>query len=792
MIYVFMPAALFPAVVFSSPWILWGLLLAVVPLAIQLFFRPRYRDEPWGAMQFLDAAFRQQRQRMQFEQWLQLLLRTLLIVALVLAMAQPRPEDRSLNASSDSSVHWILVWDSSLSMRAITGTESAFERGRVRLLELIDRAPPGSSFRLVRPSTHHERLLVPQPLFDPDAIRLELELLQPTLDSNSWPAALRDVLTLLPSSPAGHTEVVIVSDFQQRDWSSSASQQEQLHRLFLELDRQAGITLLDVGAPVENCSITRLEIQRNPANSSSAHEVGVSLANHGDQPATLEVDLLIDDVPYARQTLTLAAGEEGSHRFPLSLFEPGEHSISARLPDDALSEDNQRSIILNVTTLHRLLVVQSPAARSRRQPADYLQLVFPAASQGFSVAPANGETHFELDVVAPQDLAARTFYSYSTILLCNVGELPLATIRRLEQFVRLGGGLVIAPGERSLQSETGRRLLESTLVGATQLELVTSAAADATPYLFRPRQPDHPVIAPFRDRPEAGLSTTRIYNYVKLALTAPEIWDTVVDYNTGDAALLTRQFGRGRIALLTTSLDDSWSSWPLWPSFVPMLRELERYISAGRSERAQLTVGDTWTLPALSSPEDAPAAEAAGLVTAQASAALSITDPAQRTRTVDLSNTDMEWTFSQTLQPGIYTVNSPSLNERFAVNIDPAEGATQRISIDTMKEGVLKNLSMHTQLVGDTSSLNTVPSSHEFELVFFLLLTGVSLWLAELLLQRHAGSSSLLLLSLLEVSLLLGPEAGLLRLATVMIMLMAGQGALLTLWQYRRVARASG
>jgi len=418
------------------------------------------------------------------------------------------------------------------------------------------------------------------------------------------------------------------------------------------------------------------------------------------------------------------------------------------------------------------------------------KIVFPAASQGFSITPANGETHFELDVVAPQDLAALTFDSYATILLCNVGELPPAAISRLEQFVRLGGGLVIAPGERSLQSETGRRLLESTLVGATQLELVASAAAEARPHLFRPRQPDHPIIAPFRDRPEAGLSTTRIYNYVKLKLTTPEAWNTVVDYDTGDAALLIRQFGRGRIALLTTSLDDSWSSWPLWPSFVPMLRELERYISAGRAERAQLIVGDTWTLPALTSPDDAHGAEAAGLVDEPSTAALSITDPAKRTRTAELSN--MDWTYSQTLQPGIYTVNSPKLNERFAVNIDPVEGATQRISIDTMQEGVLKNLSIHTQLAGDTSSLSAVPSSHEYELVFFLLLVGISLWLAELLLQRHVGGSSLLLLSLLEVGVLLGPEAGLLRLTTAMIMLMAGQGALLMLWQHRRLARTVG
>ena len=62
---------------------------AAAPLLIHLWSRHRFREVDWAAMQFLLAAMRKNARRLQLQQWLLLAVRTLLIVLVVLAVAEP-------------------------------------------------------------------------------------------------------------------------------------------------------------------------------------------------------------------------------------------------------------------------------------------------------------------------------------------------------------------------------------------------------------------------------------------------------------------------------------------------------------------------------------------------------------------------------------------------------------------------------------------------------------------------------------------------------------------------------
>ncbi|MEY4775050.1 MAG: hypothetical protein RIT40_2085, partial [Planctomycetota bacterium] len=64
---------------FANPALLFGLLAAAVPIAIHLLNRRNHRPLPWAAMRFVEAAWRKTRRRVQFEEWLLLLLRALAV-----------------------------------------------------------------------------------------------------------------------------------------------------------------------------------------------------------------------------------------------------------------------------------------------------------------------------------------------------------------------------------------------------------------------------------------------------------------------------------------------------------------------------------------------------------------------------------------------------------------------------------------------------------------------------------------------------------------------------------------
>src|SRR5580698_9878312 len=80
----------------ALPMLGW-LAAAAAPILIHLWNKRKYREVPWAAMEYLLAAMRKNARRIQLEQWLLLAVRTLLIVLLVLAVAQPYAEQLGLS-----------------------------------------------------------------------------------------------------------------------------------------------------------------------------------------------------------------------------------------------------------------------------------------------------------------------------------------------------------------------------------------------------------------------------------------------------------------------------------------------------------------------------------------------------------------------------------------------------------------------------------------------------------------------------------------------------------------------
>src|SRR3954470_7509124 len=66
-----------------------GLGLVSIPIIIHLLNRRRYKVVNWAAMEFLLRAMRKNRRRLEFEQWLLLATRCLLIFLLGAALARP-------------------------------------------------------------------------------------------------------------------------------------------------------------------------------------------------------------------------------------------------------------------------------------------------------------------------------------------------------------------------------------------------------------------------------------------------------------------------------------------------------------------------------------------------------------------------------------------------------------------------------------------------------------------------------------------------------------------------------
>jgi hypothetical protein len=195
-------------------------------------------------------------------------------------------------------------------------------------------------------------------------------------------------------------------------------------------------------------------------------------------------------------------------------------------------------------------------------------------------------------VIGDDGIRSADLARFACIYLCNVPQLDEADAVRLRAYVAAGGGLVIALGDQV--QPAGYRALqqppESALLPGSLVDVVGADEAEAT--RLTPGDYQHPIIRPFAGNPDAGLLTTEIDRYWRFQMFDEADAEIVLSYSTGDPAIIERRLEAGRVFIVTTSLDDSWSNWALWPSFVPIVHELTRAAAVGTTTAPERLVGD--------------------------------------------------------------------------------------------------------------------------------------------------------------------------------------------------------
>src|SRR5580658_6581835 len=92
------------------PMLGW-LAAASVPLLLHLLSRRKQREVSWAAMTFLLEAVKRRSQRVRLEQWLLLLVRTLIVAVVVIAMAEPFLNRSTMVVGTSERTHRVLVID---------------------------------------------------------------------------------------------------------------------------------------------------------------------------------------------------------------------------------------------------------------------------------------------------------------------------------------------------------------------------------------------------------------------------------------------------------------------------------------------------------------------------------------------------------------------------------------------------------------------------------------------------------------------------------------------------------
>jgi hypothetical protein len=661
---------------------------AALPLLIHLLSRRQFRETPWAAMEYLLAAVRRRAARVRLQQWLLLAVRTLLIVLVVLAMAEPYTERPGLMFMTGAATHRVLVLDGSYSMAYKSGGASRFEQAKELAARIVDQSPQGDAFTLLLMAAP-PRMVVATPSFDAGPLREEIENLELMHTGADLPATIEAVEQILATArretPRLERHVVyFLTDLQRTTWAPELGEaaMAEFRRRSGQLAQAAALQVIDLARPeAENLAVTALEASESAVTVGRAVELEARLRNFGQQPRPAQpVELWVDGRRTARQEVAVPAGNEPSRgeatvHFSYRFETPGDHVLEARAEGDALDVDNHRWLVMPVRQAIRALCIDGrPSGEMPGGATGYLAT---------ALAPLAGRANrspVEVDVAADSALLERDLGTYDCVLLCNVARFSTSEVQALDAYLARGGSLVFFLGDQVLLDEYNRQLGGEgggpRLLPARLERLVPESLPGLDPLGYR-----HPIVAAFRGHDKSGLLATLVFKHVKLRLPKDSAAKVVLALTNGDPLLVEEPIRRGRVVLAATSADVSWTAMPVCFCYVALVQEILAWCVRGEAAVQNVEVGEPLLVPA------------AGL---DGTATLTIERPDGQVRPVaaQAEGGQRVWTYGDTYRSGIYTARfgapaTPSTaiprSRTSAVNVNPRESDLTPIGVEELQ-----------------------------------------------------------------------------------------------------------
>ena len=576
---------------FLDPIFLAGLGVAAVPIVIHLINRRKARLHRFAALEFVLRSQKRTARKWRIKQLLLLIVRTLAILAIPMALSRPYlslsgATVTALPGGAPSSV--VFVVDDSMSMRWDDGDGSLLDKAIAEAKSGVADLGEEDNAALVLAGSS-ARAVVPDLTFDRGVVLDALDDIEPGHRSTDLAGALGLAWGLLQTSSLDERRIVLITDAQRAGFD--------LAKLPWPVGGgpQVVVRNLAAGEVRPNRAVVGVEAEPAPEAGPFAWRFAVSVAASsevGEAPVAVEtsIALEVDGRVVTQGFVSPAPGEVVVKTFTAPIGGEGVRRGRVVLRGDGLSADDVRAFSLRVRPSLRVLVVNGdPRTIPYNDEVFYLEkALLPGAGAGSRLRPR---------VVQTSALASMDLREVDVVFLANVGEAPPGVAALLEGWVRRGGGLIVSAGERMAGARG--RWIDSLLPASSRGIRKLGRDTGAPPVRLGPPPTGLPMFDLFRGAAGEGLRAATFDRYL---LVTPSISDdrtTLLTYGDGAPALMERRLGKGRVMLLTTTVDRDWSNLAVSTGFLPLMQEACHYVarSTARSSARTTSVGGAVSVP---------------------------------------------------------------------------------------------------------------------------------------------------------------------------------------------------
>jgi hypothetical protein len=532
--------------------------------------------------------------------------------------------------------HKILVIDGSLSMAFKQGDVSCFDKAKALASQFVRESIGGDGFSLVLMAAPPRRV-VPEPSEDARKVAAEIETLRPTHGNADLAATLSTVESLLQASPGKFLdkEVYFFTDLQQSTWI--ARQPGALAGLLQKIRAKAQTVFVNVGPDqAANLAVTNLSLGESIPTTGRDVPIQAALQNFGETKEEVSVRLFVgrarvkatdppSELREVEEALVQAKrGQQTTVTFKYKFPTAGDYIVQVQAAHDGLEPDDRRGAVVTVKdTVPVMLVDGKPAVQLYDRATEWLHNAL-NPFEGGSV-PANVPVRTKvLSAKQFADEGLGDLTPFDCVFLCDVPSFGAAEVKRLEAHVRRGGAVVFSLGNNVKDLAAYNDALYRGGAGLLPAKLMRKQdATDGYQYQFAidPEADREPPLKVFQEAgarerllacrfrqfiqtevaPKAGVRKVLAFAPVALPgrdgaglsrATPPPGGPAILEWNppAGKDSPGTRM--RGKVLLITTTVNSDWNSWPTSPTYLPLIQEILQFAVAPRLTGQSVSVGD--------------------------------------------------------------------------------------------------------------------------------------------------------------------------------------------------------
>ncbi|MGA0560380.1 BatA domain-containing protein [Larkinella sp. VNQ87] len=402
---------------FLYPSFLFGLLAVSVPVAIHLFNFRRTRRVFFTNVALLKTVQTETKSFRRLKHYLILLFRSLFVICLVLAFAQPFIPSKSRLGLTRTGLTSLYL-DNSYSMQNELNEKRYLDIATGKLDQLLGLFRNATSLQLVTNDFSSQE----QTVGTADALRDRVTTIRFAHTPRTLPDVYRRQLNLLATNnPTGPNQLFWFSDFQ-KSTSGDLSR--------LKIDTTNRLFLVPVETqPTKNVFVDSVWLSTPFIRELQNNTLNVRVRNSGEESVrSLPIKLFIDQTQVSTASVTLAGKGTATATLNFNVTEKGFRRGRITFEDYPITFDNEYYFVIQASPSIRVLHLFE-----QKSEANYIENVF------------GNDSLFVRRSFNAQNVDVGQLKNTDLVVLEGLNQVGGTLRSELERFVRQGGSLVIIP-----------------------------------------------------------------------------------------------------------------------------------------------------------------------------------------------------------------------------------------------------------------------------------------------------------------------------------------------------------